>query len=89
MYEWHFDKIKCWYGDNSKFLFTDTDSLAYCIETADLYTDLKKHIDEFDFSDYPRDHFLYSTVNKKVIGKMKDEANGVVLNSFVRLAPKM
>jgi hypothetical protein len=50
---------------------------------------MRKHADEFDFSDYPQDHFLYSAKNKKVIGKMKDEANGRILKSFVGLAPKM
>jgi len=89
MYEWHYDKIKSWYGDNAVFLFTDTDSLAYCIYTKDLYTDLAKKKDEFDFSDYPKDHPLYSDKNKKVIGKMKDEANSQILTSFVGLAPKM
>jgi hypothetical protein len=33
-----------------------------------------KHL--YDLSDYPKDHFLYDTTNKKVIAKMKDELNG-------------
>jgi hypothetical protein len=45
--------------------------------------------EEFDFSDYPKDHILFSGKNKKVIGKMKDEANGKLLESFVGLAPKL
>lgn len=89
MYIWHYDKIKQWYGKKAKFLFTDTDSLAYEIETNDLYEDLAAHQDEFDFSDYPQDHFLFSTLNKKRIGKMTDEAGGKILTGFVGVSSKM
>lgn len=37
----------------------------------------------FDTSDYPANHPLYSTRNKKVIGKMKDELNGVPITQFI------
>ena len=30
-------------------------------------------VDNYDFSNYPEDHPLYSEDNKKVIGKFKDE----------------
>lgn len=89
MAEWHFDKIRAWYGDRATFLVTDTDSLGYCIETEDLYKDLQNHADEFDFSDYDPKHFLHSNKNKKTIGKMKDEAKGQIIFSFVGLGPKM
>jgi hypothetical protein len=89
MYDWHYDKIKSWYGEKAKFLFTDTDSLAYSIRTRDLYKDLALKSDLFDFSNYPENHFLYSVTNKKVIGKMTDEAGGKILESFVGVAPKM
>ena len=46
-------------------------------------------MDYFDTSDYPIDHPLHSTVNKKVIGKMKDETNGVPIEEFVGLRAKM
>ena len=39
MYEFHYDYIKNKYGDNSRLLFTDTDSLMYEIETEDFYKD--------------------------------------------------
>jgi hypothetical protein len=68
---------------------TETDSLSYCIQTDDLYENLRRFRSEFDFSYFPKDHNLYSAKNKKVIGKMKDEANGTVLESFVGLAPKL
>ena len=43
----------------------------------------------FSTSDYPKNHFLHSTLNKKVLGKMKDETAGVPIQEFVGLRPKM
>ena len=45
--------------------------------------------DLYDFSDYPKDHFLYSEVNKKKIGKFKDELNGVPMEAFCGLRAKL
>ena len=42
----------------------------------------------FDTSDYPPDHFLYSRVNCKVLGKFKDEYCKPLLE-FVGLRSKM
>ena len=52
MYKFHYDFIKEKYGDNSKLLFTDTDSLIYHIKTDDIYKDFKENKELFDFSDY-------------------------------------
>ena len=48
----------------------------------------------FDLSDYPLDSMeshskFFDPVNKKVIGKMKDEFKGKVISEFVRLKSKM
>ena len=43
----------------------------------------------YDTSDYLKDHPLYSVVNKKVVGKFKDECNGQAISEFVGLRPKM
>ena len=37
MYEFHYVYIKNKYGNNSRLLFTDTDSLMYEIKTEDVY----------------------------------------------------
>ena len=50
---------------------------------------MAQHADYYDTSDYPRDHPLHSTENKKVLGKMKDECAGVPVEEFVGLRPKM
>ena len=58
---------------NLELLYSDTDSFIYSIKTEDVYADLQKMDDSFDFSDYPNDHFLFSNVNKKVVLKFKNE----------------
>jgi hypothetical protein len=90
MYNFHYDYVKSKYpGDASKLLFTDTDSLVYMIHTRDLYQDMLADQDRFDFSGYSKDHPCYSAQNKKVIGKMKDELNGIPMKEFVGLRAKM
>ena len=55
---------------------TDTDSLTYVIKTDDIYEDMLCHHALYDFSGYPKEHPCFSNVNKKIIGKFKDELNG-------------
>ena len=89
MYDFHYNVIHAKYGNNARLLFTDTDSLCYHISTPDLYSDMASMSEYFDTSDYPTDHALYSTVNKKVVGKMKDECAGTPAIEFVGLRSKM
>ena len=89
MYDFHYNTIKKRYNENSKLLFTDTDSLCYEIKTEDVYKDMMHDKDLYDFSDYTTDHPLFDTTNKKVIGKMKDEAGGKIITEFVGLRSKM
>jgi hypothetical protein len=92
MYDFHYNTIKKEYGDRAKLLFTDTGSLMYEISTDDVYEDFKRigeGIDCWDNSDYPKDNPYHSTHNKKVIGKLKDEASGVPITEFVGLRSKM
>ena len=89
MYEFHYDIIRSRYGSKAKLCFTDTDSLLYWIETNDIYSDMLSQKDCYDTSDYPVDHPLHSTKNKKVLGKMKDEMAGTAISEFVGLRAKM
>ena len=45
--------------------------------------------DGVDFSDYPKNHFLQSFDNMKVVGKFKDECKGQLMLRFVALRPKL
>ena len=43
----------------------------------------------FDFSNYPKNSKFFDETNKKVIGKMKDESEGKIIDEFVGLKLKM
>ena len=46
-------------------------------------------INLFNFDEYPKDSKFFDPVNKKVIGKMKDEVKGKIISEFVALKPKI
>ena len=77
MHDFHYNVMKPKYGENLNLLFTDTDSLMYEIFTDDIYDDMKGFQDYFDTPGYDQKHPLFSTINKKVVGKMKDELGGM------------
>ena len=92
MYDFHYNYIKPMYGDKTKLLFTDTDSLMYEIETEDFYKDISGDIkDRCDTSDYPDNHpsGIPTGINKKVLGMFKDEAGGKIIKEFVGLRAKL
>ena len=69
-------------------LCTSTDSLIYKIKH-DIYEDFYENKSLFNLSDYPEDLKVFDWVNKKVIGKMKDEIKGKIFSKFVDLKSKM
>ena len=89
IYDFHYNYIKHKYDNKAKLLFTDTDSLTYEIETADAYADFWQNKDKFDNSDYNIESPFYNIVNKKVIGKFKDETAGIPITEFIGLRSKM
>ena len=92
MFDFHYNYIRKKYGNKAELLFTDTDSLMYHIQTDDFYSDINKDIKKkFDTSDYPENHpsGIKAGVNKKVIGKFKDEVSGKQITHFVGLRPKL
>lgn len=95
MLEFLYDYLKPRYP-KSRVLYTDTDSFLLDIPADDIYKDLEaespavKGKDSFyDTCDYPKESPLHSNVNKKVIGKMKDEMNGKIIKEYVGLRAKM
>ena len=89
MYDFHYNYIKKKYDNRAKLLFTNTDSLTYEIEAEDVYKDFWNDKEMFDNSDYPENSPYYCNANKKVIGKFKDEACGVLIVEFIGLKSKM
>ena len=78
------------YGKKAKLLFTDTDSLAYEIQTEDFYEDIADDIQtRLDTSEYPENHpsEINTGINKKVLGMFKDEAAGTLSRFQCRCYP--
>ena len=92
MFDFHYNYIRDKFGDKAELLFTDTDSLMYLIQTEDFYQDINTGIKrKFDTSDFPEKHpsGIKTGINKKVIGKFKDEVGGKQITHFVGLHPKL
>ena len=83
MYNFHYG-----YGSDSKLLFTNTDSLCYEITTEDFYRDMYDNKEHFDLSDMKVEQFKHSDI-KKVVGKFKDETQGIPICEFIGLRSKM
>ena len=88
MYEFYYDVLRQKYGEKVHLCYQDTDSFIIEVETEDVYKDMSEMKEYFDFSDYPKDHFLYDETNKKKVGYFKDELNGKILVEYVGLKPK-
>ena len=92
MFDFHYKYIKPKYGKQAKLLFTDTDSFLYEIQTEDFYKDISGDVwDRFDTSEYKEGHpsGIPTGINKKVLGKFKDEAKGKNITEFVGLRSKL
>ena len=92
MYEFHYDYMLLKYGDKLWLCYMDTDSFVYDIETEDFYEDIAGEVERrFDTSGYRDDGSRPLPVgrNKKVIGLMKDELGGEIMEEFIVLRPKM
>ena len=83
MYDFYYSFIKKHF--NTKLLFTDKDSLSYEIKSEDVYEEFFKHKHVFGFSNHPKDSKFFDQANKKVIGKMKGESEGKIIDEFVGL----
>ena len=66
MRDWYYDRLKVQYSDRGVLLYTVTDSLVLEVQTEDVYADLAHNADQYDTSNYPKDHPHGSTAKKKV-----------------------
>ena len=87
MYDFHYNFIKKSF--DAELLLTDTDSLTYEIKSENVYETFFKWKELFNFSHYSKDLMFVNETNKKIIGKMKDEFGGVIVNEFFGLKSKM
>ena len=55
----------------------------------DVYEESFKHKHLFHFSNYPKDLKFFDETNNKIIGKMKNELGGAIVDELVGLKSKM
>ena len=87
MYHFHYNFVKK--NFDAELLLTDTDSLTDKIKSENVYNEFYKWKDLFDFSNYSKDSTFYDDTNNNVIGKMKDEYGGAIIDQFIGLKSKM
>ena len=91
MYEFWYNYIERKYGDNARLCYVDTDSFIIHIETEDFYKDIAGDVEKwFDISNYDKndERPLPIGINKKVLGKCKDEPGRKVITEFIALRAK-
>ena len=99
MYEFHYDYMVPKYRDSISLCYIDTDSFVYNIETEDFCRDISNDVENrFDTCGYSKEvqsaGFTHGgrplpVGHNKVIGLMKDELGGDMIEEFVALRPKM
>ena len=92
MHEFWYDYIKPKYDYKARSCYVDTDSFVINLRTEDFYKDIANDVEKwFDTSNY--DNYndkrpLPVGINKKVIGKFKDELGGKIMTEFCALSVK-
>ena len=91
MYTFFYDYLKPKYWAKVKLCYMDTDSFIFHVYADDFYKDTSDDVFKwFGTSDYnENDNRLLTGINKKVIGKFKDELKCKVMTEFVALASKV
>ena len=96
MYEFSYDYLKPKYPNKIKLCYMDTDSFILDIKTDNFFEDnkedLKKWFDTFNYHKdmiLPEEYAKNANVNKKVIGKMKNELGNGYMSEFIALSPKL
>ena len=74
---------------DAELLFTDTDSLTFEIKSEDVYEGFFKHNYFFDYSNFSKDSKFFDNQNEMILGTMKDECKGILINKFVGLKSNM
>ena len=50
---------------------------------------MHEHKEDYDFSEYPENSSYHNKINRRVVGKFKDECKGKTIAEVVTLRPKM
>ena len=70
--------------------YTDTDSICFTVRNVkNIFTDVYMQFqDQLDTSDFPKDHILFSSANRKVPGKFTIETGAKIVDFIAVLASK-
>ena len=91
MYKVWYECINPKYADNAKVCYMDTDSFIMHANTDDFYHDISNDVNLlFDTSNCSTKllRSLPIAINKKVLGKFKDELGGKIMSEFCALKAK-
>ena len=92
MYTFWYDVLKPIYKDKAKLLYMNTDSFVIHIGTDNVFEDFEKISKEWlDTSGYDKNlnRPITTGLNKKVIGKFKDELFGLITTKFIAIRSKV
>ena len=91
MYETYHDKLQPYFiQENIQLHYVNTDSFVLSVNTRDVFKDLKKHEELFDFSNLNENHEIFSDKNKRVIGKFEIKAPKTIwIDETICLRSKM
>ena len=53
LHDFWYNHLKKQYGDKIKLLYINTDSLIVEVETEDIFKDMHKYKEDYDFCEYP------------------------------------
>lgn len=82
IYDFFYGFLKNHYKDNVHLLYTDTDSILAHIFTENFYSDMKNNLSMFDTSNFPENNIHDIPKGESIIGRMKDEFGGCIIESF-------
>ena len=101
MYDWHYNTVKAYFGDDAVLHYMDTDSTVYTIKGNNIYRDLnflqieKKCFDLGKLAKAFPEHPLVTDcgrgvpeLEENVLGNFKDEMQGVEIDNAIFLRPK-
>ena len=90
MCETYYDTLQQYFGqENLQLHYIDTDGMFLSTKIQNIINDLKNLEDIFDFSNFDKNHEIYSERNKKVIGRFKIETpKNIWIDEFVCLRSK-
>ena len=99
MYKFWYEVLKKKFGNKIRLLYHDTDAFVIEFIECNPYEFMLENREWFDISKYPKDHFIFDNLTEEeikewknmtsnVLGKMKDEAEGEIIEEYIGLRSK-